>query len=236
MGYYGKLDEKIKAQELRRRGLSYKEILQHISVCKSTISEWCKDIPLSQEQKARLIKNKLFGQHKGSIVAADNKRKARIERTKTIFNLAKRELGKMSKRDRFIAGIALYAGEGDKADGKGSFANADPKIIRFMARWFQEFGHIHISKLRGAIWIHHGSDEAAAKSFWSNLTGIPENHFYKTYIAENKTNSKKVRKHIHPYGVFAIRFHNSDQQRKILGWISATLGGKITTHSPVAQR
>ena len=49
MGYFGKLKEKLKAQELRRNGFSYSEILLQVSVSKDTISRWCRDIVLSEE-------------------------------------------------------------------------------------------------------------------------------------------------------------------------------------------
>lgn len=215
MGYCGRLGDKIKAQELRRRGLSYGEILQQISVSKDTISRWCREIVLSETQKNRLL------------VAADNKRNARLLRTQNIFKEAKTEIGNLSKRDRFIAGIMLYAGEGEKTDGKGGFANSDPKMISFMMNWFKEFCNLPIAKFRGALWLHENRDEKKAKEFWSKLTGIPTNQFHKTYIAENKTNSKKIRKKIHEYGVFAIKFTSADKQRKIIGWISALLGDKI---------
>lgn len=227
MGYTGKLREKYKAQELRKEGLSYGEILQQVHVSKDTISRWCRDIELTQKQRAKLLENKMFGQKKGSLIAADNKRKARLDRTKSIFKQAKAELGKMSKRDRFIAGICLYAGEGFKNDGRGGFSNSDSKIIKFMVEWFKEFCHLPDSKLRGAIWIHEGLDVENAKQFWSSLTGIPQDQFHKTYIAEDKKNSKKIRKNIHEYGVFAIRFSDADKQRKIMGWISALLDGRI---------
>ena len=51
MGYFGKLDEKLKAQGLRRQGLSYKEILLQINVSKDTLSNWCRDIELTKKQK-----------------------------------------------------------------------------------------------------------------------------------------------------------------------------------------
>lgn len=228
MGYIGKLEEKIKAQELRRKGLSYGAIIQQIHVPKSTLSDWCKDIELTNEQKQKLIENKVLGQRKGSIIAADNKRRARLMRTKAIFKDAKKELGRLSERDRFIAGIALYSGEGYKNDGKGGFANSDPILIKFMSKWFQEFCHLPLSKLRGAIWIHEGLDGTLAKRFWSELSGIPEEQFHKTYIAKDKKDSKKIRKNIHKYGVFAIRFSAADKQRKIIGWISALLNDRIS--------
>lgn len=227
MGYVGKLEEKLKALELRRKGLSYGAIQQQIHVSKGTLSLWCRDIELTKEQKRKLLENKMFGQRKGSFIAADNKRRARLARTKIIFKYAKKELGRISKRDRFITGIALYAGEGYKTDGKGGFTNADPSLIKFMMRWFQEFCHLPITKLRGAMWIHENLDFVTAKHFWSELTGIPEEQFHKTYIAINKKDSKKIRKNIHQYGVFAIRFSDSDKQRRIMGWISALQGAKI---------
>src|SRR3989344_3024058 len=166
MGYYGKLEDKLKAQELRKQGLSYGQILLQVHVSKDTLSRWCRDIKLTNKQKETLLQNKMFGQRKGSLVAADNKRQKRIDRTREIFNKSKIELGELKKRDRFLAGIAFYAGEGEKTDGKGGFVNADPLLIKFMMKWFKEFCHIPSSKFRGAIWLHEGLDEGEAKKYW----------------------------------------------------------------------
>lgn len=227
MGYFGKLEDKQRVQELRRQGFSYKEILLQVSVSKDTLSRWCRDIPLTNKQQSRLLKNKSFGQRKGSLIAADNKRKLRIAKTQSIFIEARKELGTLSTRDLFLTGIALYAGEGNKTDGKGGFANSDPKMINFMMSWFKEFCDIPLSKFRGAIWLHEGLDEQKAKQYWSALTSIPLNQFHKTYITKNKAGSLKIRKNIHKFGVFSIRFSDSDKQRKIIGWISALLDDKI---------
>lgn len=228
MGYTGKLNLKLKAQALRHQGLSYREILSKIKVSKDTVSRWCRDIVLTKDQEQRLIQNKIFGQKKGSLIAAENKRKARITKTKTIFRGAKKELGHLSKRDRFLAGIALYAAEGSK--GAGGFSNSDPEIIHFMMQWFREFCKLPLPKFRGAIWLHEGLSERKAKKFWSTLTGIPRDRFHKTYIAENKKHSRKIRKNIHQFGIFAIRFSDIEKQRRIMGWISALFYGRIPAY------
>ena len=228
MGYTGKLDLKLKAQALRRQGLSYGEILSEMKVSKDTISRWCRDIVLTKGQQVRLIQNKVFGQKKGSLIAAENKRKARITKTKIIFRSAKKELGRLNKRDRFLAGIALYAAEGSK--GNGGFSNSDPAIIQFMMQWFREFCNLPLSKFRGAIWLHEGLSERKAKKFWSILIGIPRDKFHKTYIAEDKKHSRKIRKNIHQFGVFAIRFTDAEKHRRIMGWISALFYGRIPTY------
>ena len=70
MGYYGKLEEKIQAQKLRKRGWSYKQILTKVFVSKDTLSKWCRDIVLTDNQKQNLIKRRQYGQRKGSLIAA----------------------------------------------------------------------------------------------------------------------------------------------------------------------
>lgn len=227
MGYFGRIEDKLQAQKLRHQGLSYGEILRKISVSKSTISLWCKDIQLTEKQKLRLLSNKQFGQRKGSLVAAENKRNARIERTEKINCLAKKDVGRIINRDKFMAGISLYAAEGNKGDGKAGFSNADPKLIKFMTNWFMVFAKVPMKKLRGSIWLHEGLSEKNSKKFWSGLINLPPNQFHKTYIAKIKNNSKKIRKNIHQYGVFQIRFSDSTIHRKIMGWISAVFDGKI---------
>lgn len=227
MGYSGKLEEKLLVQSLRKKGFSYKEIMQHVSVVKDTVSRWCRDIPLTEKQRERLLKNKELGLRKGSLIAAENKRRIRIETTERITKEALREVGKLSQRDKFITGISLYSAEGNKADNNSGFSNSDPKLIKFMTNWFLEFAKVPKSKLRGAIWLHEGLNENNAKNFWSKLAGIPINQFHKTYIAKNIINSKKIRKNIHNFGVFSIRFSGVAIHRKIMGWIAGVFKSKL---------
>lgn len=227
MGYTGKLEEKFLAQKLRHSGYSYSEILRKVHVSKDTLSRWCKDIQLSKKQKQKLINKKLYGQKKGSLIAADNKRRLRIKKTYEIFTKSRKEVGIFNTRDKFIAGIGLYAAEGDKTDRQVGFTNADPALIKFMMNWFRKYCRIPEDKFRGAIWIHEGLNEKRAKQFWSSTTSIPLTQFHKTYIAKNKPESKKIRKNIHAYGVFGINVSSSEIHRRIMGWIYALFNGKI---------
>ncbi len=235
MGYSGKLEDKLRVQKLRSEGLSYKEILKIIPVSKDTISRWCRDIVLSEGQKKKLLQNKSFGQKKGSIVAAENKKKKRESETKLLYGIAKKEIGNLSKRDKFITGVVLYAGEGTKMDKHGGFTNADPKLIAFMARWFLEYARVPKEKLRGRIWLHENLSEQNAKTFWSKLSTIPIDQFTKTYVTKSKPNSRKKRKNIHEYGVFTISFSDATIHRKVMGWIYAMFDDKIASYSAIAQ-
>lgn len=227
MGYFGKLEEKISAQKLRKKGYSYSEIQTKIHVSKDTLSRWCRDIQLTQDQLIRLINKKKNGQKKGSIVAAQNKRNSRIIKTKEIHEESAKQVGMFTIRDKFISGVSLYAGEGDKTDSQVGFSNTNPDLIEFMIWWFRRFCKISENKYRGSLWLHQGLDEEKAKIFWSKLTNIPLSQFNKTYIAQSKPHSNKIRKNIHQYGVFAIRFSNAVIHRRIMGWISALFHDKI---------
>ncbi|OGK36827.1 hypothetical protein A3F03_01230 [Candidatus Roizmanbacteria bacterium RIFCSPHIGHO2_12_FULL_41_11] len=235
MGYSGKLREKALAQKFRREGLSYKEILQKVRVSKDTICRWCRDIALSERQKRRLIGLKTYGQKKGSLIAAENKRRIRLEKIIYYQNKGKKEVGKLSERDQFVVGISLYAAEGKKSDRQIGFSNSDPRLIKFMRDWFIRYLDIPIRKMHGAIWLHKGLDEKNAKSYWSDLTQIPENQFHKTYVACLKKDSKKIRKNIHQYGIFSIRITDSDKHRRLMGWIFGLLGDKMSNIIPCSS-
>ncbi len=241
MGYYGRLDLKLKARKMREQGKSYLEIMRILRLPKSTVSDWCRDVPLSQIQLLALYKSKKSGGLKGSIIAAKKKQQLRLQETKKIYLKAMKSVGKLTKRERFIAGIAFYAAEGTKIDKGCSFANSDPAIIKFMIDWFREFGKVPNEKFRGAIWLHEDLNEIKAKQFWSKLTAIPQSQFYKTYIAFKKLNSKKIRKHVHEYGVFSFIVNDVVLVRTIMGWIGGILqkpwyNNAVLLHSPVAQR
>ena len=102
MGYYGKLEEKAKAQKLRSKGYSYGEIQKQINISKDTVSRWCRDIVLSSQQSAKLIQNRLNGATKGRIKGAKIQQDRRIEQTKVLFNTGVKKVSKLTRRDRFL--------------------------------------------------------------------------------------------------------------------------------------
>lgn len=225
MGFYGKLEEKTLAIKLRKKGYSYNQILQRVSVSKGTVSLWCRDINLTLKQTEVLLKRKLKGAEKGRFITASNKKRIRLDQIKKYKNEGINEIGKLNKRDRFMVGVALYAGEGSKKSL--GFANSDPLIIICMMSWFREFCKVPESKLKGAIWIHDNLDARKALEFWSKIAKIPTTQFYKTYVVKNKINSGKIRKNIHSYGVFSVRISDIKLHRKVMGWMSGILQPKL---------
>ena len=101
---------KEKAIRLRREGETYSEILKIILVAKSTLSEWFKEVSLSKSQAQILTEKKLAAARKGG----EAKRSQRILRMKLIREDALKDIKRISKRELWLIGIALYWSEGSK--------------------------------------------------------------------------------------------------------------------------
>lgn len=219
-------EKKVLARELRKQGLSYSEIRQHITASKSSISLWCRDIELTPEQKARLHAKRVDVQLRGS-KANQERRATEIELIKTRARAEMRDLS----RDGFkLAGVLLYWAEGDKSKHhQVGFSNSDPEMIRFMMRWFREVCRVPEEKFRIRLHLHAGQEEDKMKRYWSELTGVPLSQFGKSFVKPEGTGHRKNRLY---NGTVAIRICSSDLFWRIQGWID---GFKLNNIGPVAQ-
>lgn len=221
MGFNRYLEKKI-AIILRKKGKSYQEIKEILHVSKDTLSRWLRDVQLSPQQGKNLEKRRINGGLKGSILGAKKLQNEKVRRTLDLYAIGMEQVGDLLERDLFIAGVALYASEGTKTDRVFEFTNSDPEMILFMCKWIRTVTSVNESQLRGVIWLHEELDESKAKNYWSMLTGIPLNQFYKTYIVKRKT--ENIRKQLHEYGIFSLRYLDSSFSRRTIGWIAGLLG------------
>jgi hypothetical protein len=223
MGYFGNLEKKNLIQKLRQEGHSYREIEKLTKTSKSTIGNYCKNIKLSETQIQKLINNKKNGLTKATILGSQVNKNKRLLQESQLLKKGVEDVGKMSQRDRFITGIALYQGEGSKTNNSVEFTNSNPETIKFMVNWLHDFCQIELDNLKFSLWLHDNLDEKKAIEFWCDLLKIKSSQFGKTYFAKNKLNSPKIRKNIHQFGIIKIRFYNSAKLRLILGWIKGVL-------------
>lgn len=222
MGYAGKLKEKNLAIHWRSRGFSIGNIQKKLGVSKSTVSIWTRGVTLTLAQKRKLYLNAKTGQLKGSIIAAENKKRIRKLEEEQLLKQGKSEIGKISRREFFIAGVALYFAEGDKSSNNIGFSNTDPRAIIFMMKWFRKFLVVPEKKYRAYLYLHSNLSERKAKQFWSKITNIPLKNFGKTYIIKNDKN--RLRKTRHQYGVLRINISDVKKIRLLKGWITGVLG------------
>jgi len=192
--------EKQKALELRRNGYSFGEITQELGVAKSSVSLWVRDIKLTKEQKL-LLRSK----HNNSEVIerrrATRLKNERIKREAIIIE-AQRTVTNLTLKELFIAGVMLYWAEGGKTQSVVRFSNGDPEMIKIMMVFFKKICRVPQEKFHGYIHIHPHLDNKLAEVYWSKVSGIGLEKFYKTYRKVNPS-SKNKRKSL-PYGTFDI--------------------------------
>ena len=133
------------------------------------------------------------------------------------------QIGEMSDRDLFMAGVALYWAEGSKDKPYARrenvlFVNSDPGVIQLYLAWLGLLGVVR-DRLTYRVMIHLTADVEGAKRYWADLAGVDPSTFQKTTI--KKHNPKTVRKNVGDdyRGCLVIRVsQGAELYRRIEGW------------------
>ncbi|MDO8264894.1 MAG: hypothetical protein Q7T34_00820 [Candidatus Parcubacteria bacterium] len=215
-----KFKEKEIAINLRRKGLSYNEILRRVPVAKSSLSLWLKSVGLAKKQKQRLTEKKLAAGRRGG----EARRNKRLISTALIKDKAKAEIKNISKRELWLMGIMLHWAEGAKEKqwntGVGvDFNNSDPLMISLFLRWLKEICFISEKNIIYDLYIHETADWKNARQYWSKVIKIhPDN--LRIYFKKNKIHTKRKNRGSSYHGLIRIKIRRStDLNRKISGWI-----------------
>lgn len=204
-----------KAVRLREQGVSIARIATEIGAAKSSVSIWTKHVVLTEDQRRELQRNSY------SYEAIEKRRSSRLlselRKRDAAVALAREKVGKLNYRELWLIGTALYWAEGGKTQRMVRFSNGDPEMIIFMMRYFREVCKVPEHKFTGHIHIHENLDVQKAEEYWSGVSGVDQQKFYKTYNKKN-TSSKNKRKTL-PYGVFDIYVLDVKLFLKIQGWI-----------------
>ncbi len=121
--------ERLLARKMRGEGESIREIAKKIGVSRSSVSLWCGDIVLTEEQMKELLHRDLVGGERGRIRAGEWHRNERRERENYNRSLGFNRVANLSKRELFLIGLALYWAEGSKTGRRVIFVNSDPNMI-----------------------------------------------------------------------------------------------------------
>ena len=191
------------------------EIALTLGVAKSSVSLWVRDVPLTTIQRAKLNKNG------HSIDAIEKRRSSRIGKTKlrreAWIDQAMLEAPLLAKNTDWCLGVALYWGEGGKTQQTARISNSDPAVIKTIMHFFRQTCQIPDEKFHGQIHIFEHSDVKKSESYWSTVSQIPTEHFFKTYIKQSSTSLDK--RHTLPYGTFQIYVHDTSFFYRMMGWL-----------------
>lgn len=216
-----KTEVKKKARRLRKGGLGIKIIAYKLGVSSSTVSRWCRDIKLTPQQREELERrhrDPYYGRRKDNIL---RQKQNTIQTIEELKQKGIKEIGKLTSRELFIAGVSLYWAEGFKKDKRLGFANSDPQMIRFFLNWLVKSCKVPKKdiRLRVGLNISHKHRIKEVEKYWSRVTKIPLTQFQKSFF--QKFIWKKEFPHPNKYfGVLRIRANKQlPLFRRINGWI-----------------
>lgn len=188
---------KLQVQKLRSRGKTYSEIqkILHVSLPKSTLSDWCKNISLNSEQRTRIAllvkKNSRKAQKRAVTTRSKNRSEYLSALTKSNVHLV--PMLKNKKIAKIVL-ATLYAAEGTKGKrGFLTFGNSDPHLIKLFLRLLRDCYTVDIKKFRCTLQCRADSPIPTLERFWVRTTGIPYKQFYKARI-DPRTIGKKTQK------------------------------------------
>jgi hypothetical protein len=219
-----KQDLKQKAVTLRKQGKTYSEIMKVVPVAKSTISLWLREVGLSVAQRQNITDKRRQAQKRG----ADAQRNKRVKKQTSIIENAQAEIGKMTLRELWLVGIALYWAEGSKekeyrTSSRASFSNSDPKMILLFLEWLNRCVRVPTKDIGLDLYIHESHKDNVDKVIeeWAQILNQPLSAFEHTYFKKNKIRTKRKNKGDLYIGLLRVNIRAStDLNRKIAGWIS----------------
>jgi transcriptional regulator with XRE-family HTH domain len=178
-----RIKDKSKAIDLRKKGMSYSQIKAKLGISKGTLSGWLQGMPLSEERIRELRDFSPMRIER----CRNTKMKKREKRLDFVYQKMLKDIGKLSKRDLFLAGLFLYWGEGSKTSKyTTAFTNTDPAMVKFFIKWITSCFDVKKSELNILLHLYKDMDINESMGFWSKELKLPLSQFKKPYIKDSK--------------------------------------------------
>ncbi len=220
-----KYQNRIKARIMRKDGMSILVIAKKLGVSKSSVSLWCRDIILTDEQFEKLRKNMGVSFKYGQRIASQVNRQKKLDVIEKSDKWGKGAIKKISKRELLLIATALYWSEGSKTDSTSTFMfiNSDPEMILLMKRFLIDVLEVVATDIVCSIQINRVHEKRIKKvlNFWKNLLKLKYSQIRKPYFVNTKV-SKIYENHENYYGVCRLFVRRSKHLKyKMLGLIKA---------------
>lgn len=222
MARYG---DRIKARSMRKKGESIVVIARKLDVSKSSVSLWCRDIILTDEQFEKLRKNMGVSFKYGQRIAAQVNRQKKLDVIKKADIWGKNIIGKISPKELLLIATALYWSEGSKTDSTSTlmFINSDPDMILLMKKFLVYALDVNPKDIVCGIQINKIHEKRIKKVliFWKKLLNLKGSQLRKPYFVNTKI-SKVYENYNDYYGVCRLFVRKSKHLKyKMLGLIKA---------------
>ncbi len=234
------------ALKLRMRGLSYNEIRKEVSVAKSTLSLWLRNIVLSDKARERLnLRMRSEGIRQLIKLNKLQTRKAE-ERARIQHAEGKAHVLSTNVENLAQIGATLYWAEGykrlkimggkERMGHKISFVNSDAEMISVFIRFLREILKIPEEKIRPSMRLYAHINEKEAQRYWMRATQLPHENFYKTtYLISGA--SKGIRPYNRlPWGTLQLEVGDTPRFHYLLGMIDGVKERMLRDNMPLLPR
>lgn len=186
------------SKDLRKNGMSIKNIAKILNVSSGSVTRWTKDIQLTEEQICTLYSRP--GAHH---IAQIRKEKARKDREKY------QEEGRIKAKELdylHMAGCMLYWAEGDKDRTRLGFSNSDINMISFFLRFLREQFCVSDDDITIRIncFTNNGLFLLDIENYWLLQLDLPRNCLKRSIVNVVSKSSKRKRNTL-PYGTCHLR-------------------------------
>lgn len=175
-----KIQERKRAEELRKQGWSYNQIAKELLVSKGTLTIWLADVPLTDLQRKALEANCRIA----SIEAGRKTRDRWIRLKRNVWDSYDPPLFDQD----FTFGLGLYWGEGNKT-GVPGLANSDAALQRRFISWAKRYFDANSF----AVKVQHYQPEQddMVKAWWSRELSVPLECFTKSFFKPSSLSKRK---------------------------------------------
>ncbi|MDE1919317.1 MAG: hypothetical protein KGH56_01320 [Patescibacteria group bacterium] len=201
-----------RVEQLREKGKTFSEIkrLLQTDIPKSTLSYWCRDIPLPKSYHSKVQRLNKLNFANARRISSKNRKERREIFFKDLDMKNEPLLSSFEKSEhaRKISLIILYLAEGSKTDrGSLMFGNSDPAIVVMFVNLMRECYKVDERKFRCTVQCRADQDIGRLQKFWSKTTKIPLKQFYKARV--DKRTLGRISKKQEYKGVCRIDYFSS---------------------------
>jgi transcriptional regulator with XRE-family HTH domain len=210
--------EREQARLLRREnGLSVKEIAARLSVARSSVSLWVRDIELTEQQHEALrARNPIYNQQ----LAGRGGTSARRRAERRAYQEHGRALARRGDPLHAI-GCMLYWAEGDKRRNQARLSNSDPEVIRAYVAFLRTYFNLCDEEIRLTcnLFADHVQRQHEIERFWLEVAGLPRSSLCRSIVNVYSKYSLKKRTNKLPYGTCRVIVNRTRVVQSIYGAI-----------------
>lgn len=216
------MTSKEKALALRKLGYSYAHISNKTGLSKSTLSYHLKNVAYKpNKETSRRINN-------ARMHAARTKAQKKIDSYVLAKTGAKRDIGRISKRDLFMLGLGIYIGEGSKTQDIIRVVNTDYRVINVFIKWLCAMGFAR-ENFSIRLHLYPDSDIEKARIYWASKTSLSLAQFQRPCI-DTRMDKDRKRSGKHVYGTAHVTVRSNGKKelgvifaRRIGAWMEEVL-------------